>query len=36
MKQFTREDYLLLAKMSQQTERFTEMVDYVNKFVKEN
>ena len=31
---FSREDYILLAKMSQQTERFEDMVEYVKKFLK--
>lgn len=31
---FPREDYLLLAKMAEQSERYSEMIEYVNKFAK--
>ncbi len=33
-KGFTREDYLLLAKMAQQTERHQEMLEYIQKFLR--
>ena len=33
-KNFTRDDYILLSKMSLKTERFEEMLEYINKFVK--
>ncbi len=31
---FPREDYLLLAKMAEQSERYSEMIEYVGKFAK--
>jgi 14-3-3 protein epsilon len=33
-KGFTREDYLLLAKMAQQTERHQEMLEFIQKFLR--
>ena len=32
-KDFSKDDFLLLAKMSQQTERYSEMIDYIKKFL---
>lgn len=29
----TREDYLLLARLAQQTERYNEMVEFITKFI---
>lgn len=35
--EFTKEDYVLLAKLAQQTERYEDMIDYVDKlFMPEN
>ena len=33
-KNFLREDFLLLAKMAQQTERYQDMLDYIGKFIR--
>jgi len=33
-KHFSREDYLYLAKMAEQSERYSEMIEYVGKFAK--
>lgn len=33
-KNFSREDFLLLAKMAQQTERYQDMLDYIGKFIR--
>ena len=30
---FGREDYLLLARLAQQTERYHEMIEFINEFV---
>ncbi|KAL4487462.1 hypothetical protein ABPG72_006982 [Tetrahymena utriculariae] len=35
-KNFQRDDYLLLAQLAQQTERFNEMVEFVGKFIQQN
>lgn len=35
IKNFTREDYILLAKMAEQTERYDEMLHFVREFLKE-
>lgn len=29
--EFTKEDYVLLAKLAQQTERYEDMIEYVDK-----
>lgn len=35
-KNFQRDDYLLLAQLAQQTERFGDMVEFVGKFIRQN